>query len=448
MDQARFEEGQAAYAAKDYRAAAKAFLAAAGRGEGSGPAYHMAGNALVRLRRFADAVTVYRHALNDESYEKRGAVSANLGAAYVALGEYADAVHAYDAALDDPAYGGQYRALQGKAGALVEMGRFEDAAMAYRQAALDGDNPDPGKALNNLGLCFMAMDRPTDAVEAYRAALGFDTYSGRGRALANLGMAYHAIERHEDAVKAFEKATGMHGHELSSTARVAYTASKELLRAPAEREVVEGWSTGELPPVVGVVPVSDEDDDSGDDDGAIPVSSPDATTSMPHPSAEDVDTFFRMTDAEMRERDRQQRRAQRQRGREQSSVWPTVAWVVTIVALVAGAFAAAFMTGIGYPTQRMTVSAMLEARASGAPVAPYWVAVPTSDVDKEMAKLPPMDDFVIESVERSPRTSRVMVTITPESGAPLSYEISLAREGVGWKVTGVENDWRSTGGGS
>jgi Tfp pilus assembly protein PilF len=444
VDQARFEEGQAAYAAKDYRSAAKAFLSAAGRGEGSGVAYHMAGNSLVRLRRFADAVTVYRHALNDDSYDKRSAVHANLGAAHVALGEYADAVKSYDEALEDAEYGGQYKALQGKAGALFEMGRIEEAAAAYRQAALDGDNPDPGKALNNLGLCFMRMDRATDAVEAYRAALGFDTYSGRGRALANLGMAYHVIGRHDDAVKSFEKATQMHGHELSETARTAYAASMGELRTPEQREVVDGWSTGEMPTVI--EPPADAE--PGLDPHVATTSSPDATTSMPRASGDDVDTFFRMTDQEMRERDREARRTERQMKKGGGGPWIAVAAIVVVIALMAGALAGLFMMGIGYPTQRMTVTGMLEARASGNPVAGYWVAVPTSDIDKEMAKLPPMTEFVIESVERSPRTSRVAVTVTPESGAPLSYEISLVREGVGWKVTGVENDWRSTGGGS
>ncbi|MBW6467962.1 MAG: tetratricopeptide repeat protein [Coriobacteriia bacterium] len=438
MDQARFEEGQAAYAAKDYRAAAKAFLAAADRGEGNGPAYHMAGNSLVRLRRFSDAVTVYRHAINDESYERRSAVRANLGAAHVALGEYAEAIKVYDAALDDPGYAGQFKALQGKAGALFEMGRIEEAATAYRQAALDGDNPDPGKALNNLGLCFMAMDRPTDAVEAYRAALGFDTYTGRGRALANLGMAYHVIGRHEDAVRSFEKATELHGYKLPETAQAAYVASAGELRSPEQREIVDGWSTGEMPPVM----ISAEDTD------AKSKASPDATTSMPHASKEDVDSFFRMTDVEMRERDREARRSERQMRQSERNPWSALIAVVLAVALVLGGTAALFAMGIGYPTQRMTVAGMLEARASGDPVARYWVAVPTADVDKEMAKLPPLTEFSIDSVERSPRTSLVTVTVTPESGAPLSYEITLAREGVGWKVTGVENDWRSTGGGS
>ena len=440
MDQTRFEEGRKAYEAKEYRAAAKAFLEAAGRAEGRGAAHHMAGNSFLKLRRYGDAVTVYRHALADEDYDKRAAVNCNMAAARVALGEYPAAVEAYDAALEDPGYENQYKALQGKAGALFEMGKIEQAAMAYRQAALDGDNPDPGKALNNLGLCFMRLDRATDAVEAYRAALGFDTYTGRGRALANLGMAYHVIGCHADAVKAFEKARELHGHELSAAAREAYAASQQALLAPAEREVVEGWSTGEMPPVIAETPGVPAET-AGD-----PFSSARAAIAPSEEVDDDdgVGAFFAITDEEMRDRDRSERRAQRvERG-----PWALVGTIMVIVVLIAGALVGAYLTGLGYPTQQMTVAGMLDARSEGRPVAGYWVAVPTADIDKEMAKLPPMREYEIGGIERSPRTSRVTVTVTPESGAPLSYEVTLAREGVGWKIAGVENDWRSTGGGS
>ncbi len=442
MDEVRFQEGKEAYAAKDYRAAVKAFIAAADEhDEGSGAAFHMAGNALVRLRRYADAVTVYRHALADESYDKHSAVQVNLGMAYTSLGEYAEAVAAYEAAIEDPDYAGVHRALQGKAGALCEMGDIEQAALAYRQAALDSDNPDPGKALNNLGLCFMAMKRPGDAIEAYRAALGFDSYAGRGKALANLGLAYHALGRYEEAKKAFDKAVGLHGHALSAAAANALAESERALE-PGRRETIEGWSTGEMPPVIDEPIVTPAD--LGDTGEFMAV----GTGGVVPPSQDEVSAFFSMTDEEMKERDREARRAERIVRRSERNPWALVGGVVLVIVVLAGAFAGAFAAGLGYPTQRMTVEGMLAARAEGRPVARYWVAVPTADVDREMAKLPPMQEFTIDEIERSPRTSRVAVTVTPESGAPLHYEITLAREGVGWRVTGVENDWRSTGGGS
>ena len=465
MDETRFQEAKKTYDAGDYRSAAKGFLAAAGRGtEGNGSAYHMAGNSLLRLRRHRDAVTVYGHALKDELYDKHGAVRANLASAHNALGEYAEAVEEYQAAIEEPDYTRQYRALQGMASALVEMGKYEDAAVAYRQAALDGDNPDPGKALNNLGLCFMALGRPSDALEAYKAALGFDEYKGKGKALANLGIAFNAMEQHSEAVKAFDKAVQFHGYSLSPQAVEAFNASREAL-AP-EYEKVDGWSTGEMPPVI--APSTDDElltMDSGWATGELGTitgvgeeasldsapqtsSEPIEETDLDAEDSKDVESFFAMTDQEMKDRDRDARRVERDSRRHQRGPWAIVVAVLVVVLLLAGIFGGLYFAGFGYPTQAMTVTGMLDTRAEGGSVDTYWVAVPSADVEKEMAKLPPVKEYEIDQVQRSPRTSNVTIVVTPENGAPLRYEITLAREGVGWKVTGVENDWRSTGGGS
>lgn len=120
---------------------------------------------------------------------------------------------------------------------------------------------------------------------------------------------------------------------------------------------------------------------------------------------------------------------------------------VAIVAIIVGALGFAWVSGLGYPTQSMTVRGLLEAHTAGKPVEPYWVAVPTADVDKEMSNLPPkVERYELGATERSAKTSSVEVTVILEQGAPLTYKISLAREGVGWKVNGITNEWRSTGG--
>lgn len=460
MDQARFDEANKAYKDGDYRDAAKGFLAAAGREtEGAGAAYHMAGNSLMRLRRHTDAVTVYQHAIRDDLYEKRGAVRANLAAALAAQGDYPLAVEEYKAALEEPDYTNQYKALQGQAKALCKMDRYEDAALAYRQAALDGDNPDPGTALSNLGMCFLALERPGDAVEAYKAALGFDDFDGRGRATANLGIALTAMGEHDEAVKAFDKATQFHGQTLTPQAVDAFNLSREAVEP--KRETVEGWSTGEIPPVAPLASDGDPGWSTGDlrtltgadevESSPPPpnsVSAEEAAAEVPGSDEDDESAFFSITDDEMKTRDREARKAERKERRDGRSPWSIVIMGVAVVLLVAAVFAGLYFVGIGYPTQEMTVGGMLDARAEGQPVESYWVAVPPTDIDKEMAKLPPVKEYEIASVERSPGSANVTVVVTPENGAPLRYEIALAREGVGWKVKGIENDWRSTGGGS
>lgn len=487
MDSARFQEAQKAYEAGDFRAAAKGFLASAGRGaEGNGAAYHMAGNSLMRLRRYQDAVTVYGHALRDQIYDRRGAIYANLGSAQVSLGDYVEAVRSYEAALNESDYATPYKAYQGMAGALLERGHIEDAAIAYRKAALDPGNPDPGKALVNLGLCFMALKRPSDAVEAYRAALGFDDYKGRGKALANLGQAYVALGEYDEASRAFEKATQLHNHKLSPAASAAWEVAQNHLTPPApEHEVVDGWQTGEIPQVAlpqdgssaewatsdfaaAATPVAETPAATIGDVHAlfdaeaeiVPVSAglPASATSGLPPEADHAATalgfgdeaavadFFSVTDEELKVRDREERR--RRRAENPGGALRGILVTLGIVVVVLGGLAALYYFGFGWPTQQQSVVGMLEAHGSGGSVDKYWVSAPNKDIAKEMAKIPPQQAFTIDGVSAKPATSTVAITVTPKNGAPLHYIVTLQRQGVGWYVSGVDNDWRSTGSGS
>jgi tetratricopeptide (TPR) repeat protein len=464
VDDARFQEARQAYDSGDYRHAAKQFLAAAGEGvDGNGAAYHMAGNALMRLRRYGDAVTVYGHALNDRVYDKHGAVYFNLAAAQTALGEYAGAVQSYQSAIDEPGYKTPYKALQGMASAQLEMGRTEEAAVAYRAAALDEANPNPGAAIVNLGLCLMALGRPGDAAEAYKAALGFDSYSGRGKALANLGQAYHASGQESEAVRAFETAEHMHAHTLSAAATADYEASLAAVNASqalqADREVVDGWVTGGMPPVI-EPPSESPSESTGWGTGeleALDASNAEQFVPVEHddpgraPSAgaldsvvsdeEDVEAFFNRTESDMRELDKQIRRDERSARRVGQNGWTLVLIVAGVLAAITLVLAALYFAGYGWPTQRQTTTGLLDAQIASKTVDAYWVAVPELDVKKEMAKIPPAKSFAIDKVDSSAATSTVAVTVTPVSGSPLHYRVTLQREGVGWRVSGIENDW-------
>lgn len=423
MEQTRLETAEAAYAAADWTTAAREYLAAAaGEIEGSGYAFHRAGNALVKLKRFDDAAAVYERALKDSSYPDTATVAANLGTAKAAVGAHEDAASAFKTALLSPDYETRYKALQGLGGAYYQTGRVEDAAEAYRQAALDSANPDPGKALNNLGLCFMALERPADAVEAYRAAVDLQGYKGRGRVAANLGVAYAALGMHDKAVGSFERSRDELGFELSPNMENAYQKSLAAIQTQVQ---VEGWSTGELPPIL-----------------------PPREAVFSEEHAEDDSRFFTITDEEMKREDRDTRRRERAERPPKHPLWVTVlVWVAVVVAL-AGGIVAAYMFGIGYPTQHMTVNGVMEAHADGDDVASYWVAVPATDVRKSMSALPTSwDSYQVGSVERSARTSKVDVTVTLERGGVVTYEFSLAREGVGWKINGVSTSFSSMDGG-
>lgn len=420
MDQTRLEAAEDAYGAAEWSIAAREYLGATeGEIEGSGYAFHRAGNALLKLRRFEDAVAVYERALQDPEYRETGAALTNLGTALVALGRHDQAFDTFRRALDEPRPAQRYRALQGMAGSAFELTRYEEAAEAYRQAALDSANPDPGKALNNLGLTFMALGRAGDAVEAYRAAIDLPAYKGRGRSSANLGMAYTALGMHERAVAAYERAREEFGHQLSEQQRAGYEASvKALGGAEGDSE----WRTDEMPPLVRRARYDFDDD------------------------AEDLSPFFTRTDAEMREVDRQARLEERNGRRPERPRWVGVTVGVAVAVVVIGAILGAYLAGIGYPTQRMTVNGLLEARLDQDDVVRYWVAVPAADIDLAMSTLPATwASYEVGAVERSARTSSVTVTVTLEQGGTVTYQLSLAREGFGWKVNGVTTSFTSLG---
>jgi hypothetical protein len=155
-----------------------------------------------------------------------------------------------------------------------------------------------------------------------------------------------------------------------------------------------------------------------------------------------------MTDEEMRTADRVVRRKERSEKHPRRPLWMNLLVWVAVAVVVAAAIIGAYLAGFGYPTQQMTVNGMLEAYADGDDVASYWVAVPATDVDKAMSSLPPeWASYAVGEMQRSARTSSTDVTVTLERGGIVTYRISLAREGVGWKVNGISTSFTSMDGG-
>jgi len=422
-----------AYAARDWDKAALEYMASVHQlpVEGTGYALHHAGNALLKLGRYADAVTVYERAVLDETYDRRAAIFANLGTAACSAGLFDKSVAAYDVALADDSYPTPYKALQGRAGALYELGRFEDATVSYRQAAWADGNPDPGRSFNNLGLSFMALGRPSDAVEAFKAAVGLETYTAKGKATANLALAYAAMGFFEEAVREFERARDTFGYELTDEMLATYeqclesggTDGAPLLPPlePIERETVEGWETGEMPPAS------------------------EAPTPLPDADDEATQRFFDRSEDEMRDSGLAERKAARS-----ARLTPRVMAVRAGIALagvlvIAGILGGLLYAGFGYPTQTQTVSALFDAYRSSDSYTQYWVAVPQANVQQEMNQLPAsFASYRITGIDRAALKSTVRVLVRFETGAELGYDVVLAREGVGWKVTGVKNAWGST----
>lgn len=433
MDSSKFERAKALYDSGDYRAAASGFLDAVDPGTpvGNGPAYHLGGNALLKLKRFADAIKVFEMALADDAYGKRSALQLNIAAAYLQDGDLSAAVTHYEAAIAEADCNAPYRAYNGMGKALMKQKRFDEAAVAYRRATLDGQNPDPGRSLVQLGVCLAAVGKPEDAISAYQGALSLESFKNRPLALVNLGFAYHALHRWAEAVRSFEEAQERYGATLSSDSEAALKYARAMV-ACAEDDGCDpaGEPTDapvEMPDDLAVlVPLTSEETPAASEHMAQ------MTSAMPVLGETAVEEYFQMSEKEAARRGREMARANR----------PKYAWVRTlvgvavIVLLVAASVGGAWYTGFGVPTAPDAVSNLMDAYNTGKPFVGMWVSGSTN-ITREMAQIP-VAEYTVGEVVVSGLTADVAVTVTPEEGDPIEFRFGVAREGIGWKVSEVE----------
>lgn len=452
MDAKRFDAAKKLYDATEYRDAAREFLASVDPDTtvGNGPAYHLAGNSLLRLKRFGDAAKVYELALADEAYDKRSAIEFNLATTYLQEGDYAAAVTHYARSLDESDATSPYRANTGMGKALLKQGRYEDAAIAYRRAVLDETNPDPGKSLVSLGVCLAAAGKPEDAISAYRSALGIATFTGRDRALVNLGFAYHAVHQWNDAILSFEEAHERYGAELSAEAAAALAHARASLRGATELPAGETGPTAVLPEVDSMPVPSDlpplqgitlEQPDahaavaSSEPTGAFQATAAETTTGS-LPALGDpigVEDYFQMSEKEAARRGREAARA----SRSPFALLKGIIVTVLIVGVIGGAGAWAWVSGFGVPTGADAVRSLMVAYNTGKPLESLWLTGSTN-ITREMAQIPAGSDYSAGKVTFAGLTGSVDVTVTPESGDPISFTFDIAREGIGWKVSNIE----------
>lgn len=505
MDAEKFKAAQEEYKKGDYRLAARGFLESTEPGTpiSNGAAYHMAGNSFMRLKRYEDAITVYEHALKDDTYLRRASVEGNLANAYLKAGEYDTAISHYQAALEEPDIRCPYKCYQGMGAALMEQGLFEQAAIAYRRSALDESNPEPGRSLVNLGLCLMSLHRPADAIEAYKAALGTDSYKNTGRALSNLGIAYFETQKWSQAIRAFEEAATLHGYKLSPSASALLEQARREFEAagsiePAEEsensvdsvnsinlddtsfdddfteEVVsEVVAPAELSATVAAddiailaadlagqstdafIPVErDFEDSSVEDTIHQPVSRVDEDEfylegqnleggHAAHEAQQGVE-FGNENDVEnfFGRSEKEAAKLGKQKAKENRSRFGFVKWIIGVVlalAIIGGAAAGIYFTGFGVPTPKEVVSNAITAYNTGKAFESYWAD--TTNTVREMAAVPVPSKFTVDSVDVNGFKAVVNVKVKPESGTALAFRFNVVRSGIGWKISSVENEY-------
>ncbi|NTU88925.1 MAG: tetratricopeptide repeat protein [Actinobacteria bacterium] len=422
MDTTKFATAQKAYDVGDYPQALEEFLNYA-QGDSTsfvpgekGYIHHMIGNCLIKDKKFDQAIEAYRTALGDAEYPRHAAINVNLGMALSAIRDHETAVLCFEQAVGDSTYETPHKAFSAMGNALLKLGRPAEAGVAYRKAALDENNPDPARCLVNLGVCFMALDRPYDAVEAYVTALEFDTAAdARNKTCANLGQAYVATGRMREAVNAFEAALKDGTYTLKDSALLDYD------HARASIEI-------ETNPERGLDVFEQEQYSVGISEEFKVIPPPDDTG------------FFTLSDAEIDARGRSMQRKERKLKNVGLKIFLVFALLILLL-LVAAGFA--YYKGYGWPMQEQVVKDMFAAYAVDESVADYWADASTSDIELAMACVGKTADVEINSVSRTMTDSEVVATATLSEGGQLSYNISMGRDMLGWKVTNIELDFAS-----
>lgn len=441
MNNEIFQQARSAYVAKDFGTALQRFTdclqdtsVEKAPGE-TGLLYHQIGNCLVKLNDPNEAIHAYSQAMVDTAYDALGSVSYNLGMVYASQSDYEDAATNFKAAIDDARYPTPYKAYVGLGNSLLKLGKSAEAGAAFRSAALDEMNPDPTKALLNLGVCFMALDRPMDAIASYESALQFDMPADvRNKIFANMGQAYVAAGKMDKAVRAFESALADKTYVFNDAASVDYQRAVAAMASGATGEGEAVQASPQPQP-------QRENDLSGLDvpgDG-VPIEaqalSPSemattqlsSTTIMTAASEQAQSDFFAANEMDFQDWGKTAKK-KRHRGLKVFFV------ILVLIIIVAGGGAFAYTQGIGMPSQQDQVTALF----SDPENSDVFASSVDDDKKSRVADMIPAGATVqIDGQTNSLTSAEVYVTATTAEGGEIPYQISLVRDGIGWKVSNV-----------
>lgn len=443
MNNEIFQQARSAYVAKDFETALHAFTecledTAVAKDPGEvGLLYHQIGNCLVKLKDPSEAIHAYSQALADSSYDALGSVSYNLGMVYASQGDFEDAVSHFQAAVDDSRYPTPFKAYLALGNSLLKIGKTAEAGAAFRSAALDEQNPNPTRALLNLGVCFMALDRPMDAIASYESALQFDMPAElRNKMFANMGQAYVAAGKMEKAVRAFESALADKTYTFNDAANVDYqravsamasgnTDEREAIVVPDPVEPAHNDLSGLDVPGDGV-PVAAQQPLDPSQMGTTQMSETSIMAQI-RATEQNTDFFAAQQAADFQDWSKVAKKKSH-RGLKVFFV------LLVLIIIAAGAGTFAYLQGYGVPSQTDQVQALFND--------PDNVDVYASGVDdtrKEHIKdvVSSNGDLTIDGTTLNMSTAEVHATLTTSQGGTVPYQISLVREGLGWKVSNV-----------
>lgn len=440
MNNDLFQQARTAYVAKDYETALADFTdclkdSSAGLAPGEiGLLYHQIGNCLVKLHDPNEAVHAYSQALQDSAYDALGSVAYNLGTVYASQLDYEDAIPFFTEALEDPKYKTAYKAYMGLGNAYLKLGKSAEAGASFRSAALDEANPDPTKALLNLGVCFMALNRPMDAIASYESALQFEMPSAtRNKLFANMGQAYVAAGKMAKAVKAFESALSDQTYVFNDAANVDYQRAIQAVASGIAEEEQRSETETDLSglDVSGsAIPfeVQGGDREPLAEAGTMVLSSGDINEQL-DAYGNSVDTnFFNANDVRLQDWSTSATKKKRRKGITVAVV------VILLIAIIAGGTAFVLTQGVGMPSKQDVIAELFTDPTNEEVFAPDLDDTRKSRIADTISA---GSSVTVLAENNDLTTAKVYVDATTPEGGTVPYEISLVRDGLGWKITGA-----------
>ncbi len=422
MNYQAFEQAKQAYKQGNFSVAVNFLRLAKTAGEPCGVVDHLLGNSYMKQGLFDAAAQSYALALTDASYGHVGSLACNRGRALLAQNKPSEAVAVLNMALKDDSYKTPYKIYLALGNAYTQLNNPRDAGVAYRSAAIDENNPQPAVALKHLGHCFMLLTRYVDAIEAYRTALDFSSPANDQNAVySDLGLAYVAANRMNDAVDAFAKATADGSFKLSSDAQAAFEGAQKAVAA------ISGSEPSQTDAMLAQAGYGNVNIDPLDPTGK-------SGTFMPSP--EDTG-FFSLSEAELVEKDKQEQKAKKKHKH------PFLKFIVTLLVLVlilSGVGAFAFYKGYGWPTQEMVTEQLFASKSQGSLNTDLIASSLTSKQRDDLSNSLPdsTSSVTVSGIDRNMNESLVYLTASLSKGGKQDYKISFVREGLQWKVYGVE----------
>ncbi|HAM15823.1 MAG TPA: hypothetical protein DCP91_08210 [Eggerthellaceae bacterium] len=404
--------------------------------------YHQLGNCLVKLKSYYEAIEAYGRATNDSAYDAVGTVNCNMGMAYAALRDWANAVKHFEIAVSDRNYPTPYKAFTGMGNALMKQGKSAEAGVAFREAALDEANPDPTKALLNLGVCFMALNRPADAVASYESALQFDMSTDtRNKMYASLGQAYVASGQMQQAVDAFENAIADKTYFLSDSASVDYQravaavaqGTAEATQALPAIADTSGLDVITDEPTITPTPSLPPQDPYVVDERAVSEEYyfADQFAKQGDYAPKGEERFFNATDEELEQWSKGVVKMERKR---RSTGLKVLLAIVLVVLVALGACLFLYTQGFGWPTQEAVVEQVF---ADPTAESNYVQGTSEEDIEKMSSLIPKDSTAHIDGMNKSINSSTVYVTAETPEGGEMMYEVSMLRDMLSWKVSGI-----------